>query len=285
MTSTPFRPFRSPFRLFPAVALFLMLSSENAVAQALDVGAESVEKYSKCGCDSGNLSYCNDQAKKFINKIDNWHTRKFWYKDADAWNSDLVEDQLGVGGTDFPYGDNVQILLVSGHGGLDDSSFSGYLCKQSGFDSCNFNTGRAFLGENPGQSNSQQHPGRLRFLILCTCHSVDKTKAPDVWMPVFQRGKDLMYVMGYTGTSVDSETTDEVPEDFARKAAGSKWRLKKAWFWAIEDWWADDTGALISRGSTEAEAIGNRDHMKLDWDPPSTCGWPPLWAAWSWHEG
>jgi hypothetical protein len=267
-----------------ALALLLLFTFQNLAAQTLGVGAESVEKYGRCGCDSGNLQYCNDQAQKFINKIDNWHTRRFWYKDADAWNSDLVEDQLGVGGTDYPYGDDVHVLLISGHGNVGDQTFSGYLCKQPGYDYCSFSTRDAYLGENPGQTYSQ-HPGKLRFLILCTCHSVDKKKAPAVWMPVFWRGKELLYVMGYTGTSVDSETTDEVPEDFARKAAGRKWRLKKAWFWAIEDWWADDTGALISRGSTEAEAIGNRDHMKLDWDPPASCIWPPAWAAWAWHEG
>jgi len=258
---------------------------------ALDAGAESVEKYSSCGCSSGNLSYCNDQASMFMDKIDNWHTRKFWYKDSNAWNGDLVESELGTGGTDYPYGDNVHILLVSGHGGLSGTSvFNGYLCKHSGYNSCNFSTSNTYLGEVAGQSYAAAHTGKLRFLILCTCHSVeigpagDRT-APKVWMPVFGRGKNLMYVMGYTGTSVDGETTDEVGEDFASKAAGSGWTLKQAWFWAIEDWWADDTGAVISRGSSSAEAVNNRDSMKLSWGPPSSTGWPPSWWAISWHEG
>lgn len=33
---------------------------------ALDAGAESVENYSGCGCSSGNLHYCNDQACLFL---------------------------------------------------------------------------------------------------------------------------------------------------------------------------------------------------------------------------
>jgi hypothetical protein len=256
---------------------------------ALDAGAESVEKYSGCGCSSGNLSYCNDQASMFIDKIDNWHTRKFWYKNGNAWNSDLVEDGLGVGGTDYPYGDTVHILFVCGHGGLSGNTYDGYLCKQSGYNFCSYNTNNVYLGETSGQAYSS-HPGKLRFLILSTCHSVeigpegDRT-APKIWMPVFSRGKNLMYVMGYHGTSADGETTDEVGEDFASKAAGSGWKLKKAWFWAIEDWWVDDTGAVISRGSSKAEAIGNRDSMKLDWTPPSSSLWPPTWWALAWHEG
>ncbi|NDY42474.1 hypothetical protein G3N55_06410 [Dissulfurirhabdus thermomarina] len=251
-------------------------------AHALEAGAESVENYSGCGCASGNLSYTNNQAKKFIDKIDNWHTRKFWYKDGNAWNSDLVEDELGVGGTDYLYGDQVHILFVSGHGGVSGTGrYYGYLCKSSNFNHCSYNTSQTYLGEQAGQTYAT-HPGKLRFLILSTCHSVEKDKAPDQWGPVFWRGKNFLYVMGYTGTSADSWTTDEVGEDFARKAAGSGWTLKQAWFWAIEDWWVNDTGAVISRGATQDEAIDHRDHMKLGTAPD---GHDPWWVAWAWHSG
>jgi hypothetical protein len=273
-----------PIRLMVILLLFcaLLFLLSPQPAMALDAGAESVENYSGCGCNTGNLHYCNDQASKFINKIDNWHTRKFWYKDGNAWNSDLIEDELG--GTDYPYGDEVHILLISGHGGLRENTYSGYLCKSGNYNSCSYDTSKVYLGETPEQDNST-HPGKLRFLILCTCHSVDKDKAVDVWYPVFWRGKNLLYVMGYHGTSADCETTDEVPEDFAKKAAGKNWKLKKAWFWAAEDWWVDDTAALISRGSTRDEAINNRDNMKLDWSPPACSSWSPTWFAWAWHEG
>jgi hypothetical protein len=260
--------------LVPAVA-----ASVAPAQSRLTVGAESVENYSGCGCSSGNLSYCNDQARKFINRIDDWHTRKFWYADQNAWNSDLVEDELG--GTDYPYGDEVQLLLVSGHGSLSGGTYYGYLCKSSSFNACSYNTSQTYLGETAGQSYAT-HPGKLRFLILCTCHSVDKVKAPSVWRPVFARGKNLMYVMGYTGTSADSSTTDEVGEDFADKAAGSGWTLKQAWFWAIEDWWVDDTGAVVTAGDTQAEAVSNREKMKLSWAPNVNY---PSWIAWAWHEG
>jgi hypothetical protein len=275
---------RTAYAALTAMLVVLVFALSPQGARALDAGAESVENYSGCGCDSGDLDYCNDQAGMFIDKIDNWHTRKFYYKNSSAWNGDLVEDQLGTGGTDYPYGDTVQILFVCGHGGSNQTTYDGYLCKHSGYTPCSYSTSNVYLGETADQPNSA-HPGTLRFLILSTCDSVNKNKAFDVWMPVFWRGKNLMYVMGYHGDSADGETTDEVGEDFARKAAGSGWKLKKAWFWAIEDWWVDDTGALISRGASRPEAIGNRDAMKLDWPPPSTSLWPPTWGAWAWHEG
>ena len=271
-------------RVFTVALSVLMIVLFAGTAQALSpllVGAESVENYSGCGCSSGNLSYCNDQATMFINRIDNWHTRKYLFTDGSAWNADLVEDQLGIGGVDRFYGDTVHLLLVSGHGSQSTTNYSGFLCKSGGFSACSYNTGQTYFGEQPGQANST-NPGSLRFLILCTCFEVDKTLAPTIWRPVFARGRNFMYVMGYHGLSADSWTTDEVGEDFAQKAAGDGWTLKQAWFWAIEDWWVNDIGAVVTAGDTEAEAIGNRESMKLTWDP--NIGWPS-WIAWAWHEG
>src|SRR5215213_3588396 len=59
-----------------AVALFLLvMTAVPAFAlNPLRVGAESVENYSGCGCTSGNLSYCNDQATMFMDRIDDFHT-------------------------------------------------------------------------------------------------------------------------------------------------------------------------------------------------------------------
>ena len=262
--------------------LVVLCGTPAAAISPLLVGAESVENYSGCGCSSGNLSYTNDQTSMFMNRIDNWHTRRYLYQNSSAWNADVVEDQIGVGGVDHLYGDTVHLLLISGHGSQNATSYSGFLCRSGGFAMCNFNTSQTTLGEQAGQANST-NPGRLRFLILCTCFSVDASSlAATIWRPVFARGRNMMYVMGYHGTSVDSETTDEVPEDFAQKAGGDGWRLKQAWFWAIEDWWADDTGSLVTAGDTESEAVNNRENMRLTWDP--NVSWPS-WMAWSWHEG
>ncbi len=268
-------------RVLPIALAALLLTLPAFATSPLRVGADSVENYSGCGCSSGNLSYCNDQSSKFMNRIDNWHTRVFLFQDSSAWNADLVEDQLGVGGVDRFYGDNVHLMLTSGHGSQSSTTYSGYLCKSSGFNACSYSTSQTYFGEQAGQANST-NPGMLRFLILCTCFGIDKTLAPAIWRPVFARGRNFMYVMGYHGTSADSETTDEVPEDFAQKAGGEGWTLKQAWFWAIEDWWVNDTGAVVTGGDTEAEAVGNREGMKLTWDP--NIGWPS-WIAWAWHEG
>ena len=267
-----------------ASAVFVVLALWAPTGFALGtlrVGASSVENYTGCGCNLlGDLYYTNDQATMFLNRMDDVHTRVFLYQDSLAWNSDFVEDQLG--GTDNWGADDVHFMWMSGHGVLVSSSlWEGHLCKSSSYTACTYNTSKTYLGEVSGQSYSTT-PGMLRFLALSTCDSVDRTNAANVWQPVFRRGRNLMYVMGYHGLSADSENTDEVGHDFADKTLGSAWTLKQEWFWAIEDWMINDTGALISAGDTEAEAISNRDNIRLTSDPNVTT---PAVMAWSWHEG
>lgn len=273
------------------ILLTITISLENA--KALDVGAESVEDYAGCGCafkdgtKEGNLFYANNQAGNFISEIKKWHTKKFWYKDRDAWASDLVEDGIGSGGTDNKYGDNVHILFVSGHGYKSSGVDRGIrLCKTNNYQNCrSYISGRSrnmYLGETSGQSYSS-NPGNLRFLILCACYSVDKDKAASIWGPVFWNGQNLLYVMGYSGDSSDKSSNSNVGKDFANKAAGAGWTLKQAWFWAMTEDGVRDTGALISRGSSRSAAINNRDNMRLSQSPPAT--WPPNYVAWSWYQG
>jgi hypothetical protein len=98
-------------------------------------------------------------------------------------------------------------------------------------------------------------------------------------------------VFGYRGISMDGENTDEVLGDFADEAFGSSSKYKSAWFWAIEDWWTDDTGALIASGTTENNAISRRDNMDKHTTARGTAthdwyawAWHD-WYAWAWHEG
>jgi len=90
-----------------------------------------------------------------------------------------------------------------------------------------------------------------------------------------------MYVMGYSGTSEDSENTDEVGEEFAQYAAGDKKTLKQSWFDAAREAFSSDVPALITHGTSQADANSRRDNMKLSWTPT---GNSPSWVAWSWKD-
>lgn len=266
------------------VALFISLSSTNTLA--ITFGAEYLTSWSGCECSGGSLSYTDNQIKMFRDKMTSLgHSKRFVYSNSNTWASDVTEDR-DFGGKDRFYGDTVDMFAFSGHGSAPNDSnghqnFTAPFCKASGAPSCYFNANNARLGEKTGYYASP-YSGVNKYSMWLTCYSVH-TDPMAQWSQTMQTGHD--YVMGYRGTSADSYTTDEVPRDWAKKAMRNSdpWRFKSAWFWAIEDWWVDDTGALIANGSDESHAINRRNKYKRTWSGPHTDNW--YWYAWAWHEG
>lgn len=253
---------------------------------AISFGAEYLTSWSGCECSGDSLSYTDNQINMFTNKmIALGHTKSFKFGNKNTWSADVTEDK-DFNGIDWLYGDNVTMFAFSGHGGVgSDSSgnqtFTAPFCKAAGTASCNFSAERARLGERTG-IYAEPHNGDLRYSMWLTCFSVH-TDPIGQWAQTMRNGMD--YVMGYRGTSADSLTTDEVPRDWAKKAMRSSdpWRFKKAWFWAIEDWWVNDTGAVLANGSTEEQAITRRNSYRRTWSGPHSDSY--YWYAWSWHKG
>jgi hypothetical protein len=95
------------------------------------------------------------------------------------------------------------------------------------------------------------------------------------------RGNDV--IMGYRGLSADSSTTDEVGEDLAEAAFNDGDSFKAAWFWAIEDWAVDDTGAILFSGVDQAQCENRRENLSASWARRNDT--PFNYFCWSWHEG
>ena len=276
-----------------SVTAVLVFSTSRAVWFA----AESVEDYSGCGCGSSDddLDYCNDQAEGFVSRMDDagWY-RDFWYANGNAWARDFIEDEMSYGGQkgeDCYYADDrVRIMFVSGHGSWQGSGsnsyFVGTLCRAPG-GSCDFHTGHMKLGEGTG-GYANPHSGLLRYMVMHMCYSVQYEVANAQWFrTVGYHVADYHMSLGMTGLCTDSWFLDEVGYDFADKAAHSSWTLKGAWWYAIEDWWHDDTGAVVTWGNSRNNAVGRRDNEKF-WsgsyrmfDDYGTASW---WAA-SKHGG
>lgn len=254
--------------------------------QAIEFGAEYLTTWSGCECSGKSLSYTDNQINMFRNKMESLgHTKRFVYANSNTWAADVTEDR-DFNGLDHLYADDVDMFAFSGHGGApDDNSgnqtFRVPFCKASGAPSCRFDAENARLGESSGYY-STPHTGKSRYSMWLTCYSVHK-RPMEQWAQTMRQGHD--YVMGYRGTSADSLTTDEVPRDWASKAMRSSdpWRFKKAWFWAIEDWWVNDTGAVIANGSTIDNAKNRRNNYRRTWSGPHTSNWYSY--AWSWHGG
>src|SRR6478609_3326056 len=242
---------------------------------------------SNSGCDSGckgnsSLSYTDDQINQLDSALNDYgHTLLHKFSNQNTWSSDLVEDNLG--GQDQLYSDNGFLFAFSGHGGAGTDSggqtFLAPFCKKGTSSSCTMLSPNARLGEQTGPF--ALNPGKIKYLIWATCFSVD-TAPNNQWDQTMRYGTEMIF--GYRGTSADSGATGEVLGDFADAAFGDNDQLRAAWFWAIEDWWVDDTGAMVASGATESEAISRRANLRAS-SPRRAAGAIHTWFAWSWHEG
>jgi hypothetical protein len=276
---------RAVVRLAPVAALEAFLLTASGPALAGGYTLNYMTNFS--GCDSscsGNssLSYTDDQINQLDSALAGYgHTRLHKFSNSNTWASDLVEDALG--GQDNIYSDNGFLFAYSGHGGTGTDgggqTFRAPFCKKGVSSSCVVQSPNARLGEQTGPYAAIA--GQMKYLIWATCFSVD-TAPNNQWDQTMRYGTEMIF--GYRGTSADSWTTDEVLGDFADAAFGDGDKLKAAWFWAIEDWWVDDTGALVASGVDEADAVWRRANMRAS-TPRRAPGTIHTWFAWSWHEG
>lgn len=268
------------------VGLFALAGTSLAPAraEAISYTANYMNSWNGCSCAASPLSYTDDQINLFDSKMASLgHTLAQKYANGAVWAGDLVED-TDFGGQDHLYSDDSVFYAFSGHGDASPNAwgqtFYAPMCFAGANDSCWYDSEESRLGEQ-AYAYAAPNPGLMRYMMWLTCYSVHD--APDQqWGQSFWFGLD--YVMGYRGLSADAWTTDEVPEDFAQEAFANNNTFKSAWFYAVEDWWEDDTGSLIAAGTDSAAAASRRDWLSR-FTPQRTAGEIHTWTAWSWHEG
>ncbi|WNG44034.1 hypothetical protein F0U60_07945 [Archangium minus] len=249
-------------------------------------------------CDSpcsnyGHLNYTDEQINMFDSRMTvHGNTRKHKYSNTSVWASDYIEDQLSfspaysMGGQDYYHTDDSEMVAYAGQGrSFSYTVDSGqllqmHLCKKgTAANGCWINSDYIRFGEQRGEY--ALNPGQARFMLLMVDFSVDE-RPNEQWGQAMYRG--LEYTMGYRGWSSDDARTDEVGGDWADKAMGESWTFKSAWFWAVEDWWLNDVGSLVSVGVNAAEADIRRDNLDKNWAPRSALD-VSNWYSWSYHQG
>jgi hypothetical protein len=261
-----------------------------APASAITYRSAWMNNWSGCECSAGSLSYTDDQISIFNSHMNaKGHSHNGTFGNGDVWASDVGEDR-DYSGEDMYYSDDSVAWAYSGHG--DAPTVSGaqhfqvpFCNKGSGSFSgtCNFDaTAYLRLGEQSPTYFSSPNAGNNRWMILATCLSVH-TAPNEQWWETLAEGTE--YVMGYRGLSADSETTDEVLGDWVDNAyASTVYTFKSSWFSAIEDWWVDDTGSVVSGGTNSTDSNWRRDNYSRNESRRSASTW---WSyySWSWHEG
>jgi len=267
---------------------FLACFAASGRANALLFGGEYMTSWNGCsGYNSlpASLSHTDDQINQWTSAMQaRGFYKDFLFANRDVWTYDMEEDALG--GSDNGYADSVNMFALSSHGGVDVSGgyqrFTTPTCGPSGNPVASSHR-MSFAEKKWGTNvpNANANSGFARWVMLFTCNSVH-TKANEQWQFAFWNGLDA--VLGYRGLSADASTTEEVGADYVDAAWGDGDTLKAAWFWAIEDWWEDDTGSLISGGKTGADASSRRDSLKVTSAPHSTT-YIDYYYAWAYHEG
>jgi len=230
------------------------------MAQAVTFAGEFMTSWSGCSCSGSGLEHTDDQINQWAGTMRSLGHQQLWvYANTEAWACDITED--GLGGCDWPYGDDAGIYAFAGHGynptdANGRMTFTASFCQGgSGGLSCVFDSKNARWGERAGGYETP-HPGNMRWALMLTCRSVD-SDPPNQWNEVFEYGFD--YIMGYRGDSCDSWTTEEVPSDWANSAFGEAKNFSAAWFTAVEDWWCGDTGGVAASGISPEAARARRD--------------------------
>jgi len=270
------------------LALGLLLAT--APAGAITYRSAYLTSWSGCECAEPGLSYTDDQINYFNSRMSaKGHTSLGTYANQDAWATDTTEDRA-FNGSDNSYSDDAVAWAFSGHGAAyTDASgqqrFSAPMCFKGNAEyagDCNWKSVDTRLGEQAGTYYAWPNPGNNRYLVLATCFSVH-TSPHQQWSPTMNRGTE--FVMGYRGLSADSETTDEVLGDWVNNAyAGTVYTFKSSWFNAITDWWINDTGAVVSGGTSSSNAAWSRDnYSRSTARRRATDSW--TYYAWSWFEG
>ena len=271
--------------------------------QTATYGLSYIDNFSSCpsSCQENTLNYADDQINQLDSELNSdGLTKSFKYARGSVQSTDIIEDHYS--GYDHHYGDQVDLYAITTHGGIFTNNNGQsvyvasycsaqntvYMSNISGdSNNCLAVSNKMFFGEqtNSWSNTFTTNPGKLRWLILSTCHSMDNP--PSIWGGRFSYGLD--YHMGYQGTMLLGETTDECLADFAHNAFGGTSKFKTVWFTANDDWWIDNTAGVFSCGNcsetTQNDANNWRDNYRKTWSRRQILSSCSYHCAYSTHEG
>jgi hypothetical protein len=206
---------------------------------------------------------------------DHGHTRAFYWANEDCYELDLRD--VGMGGLDDDWSDDVDLFFISTHGGND--------------------AGISRLLYNAPQDNWRTYASQWRlgndnieWLMMYACTTVNLDHVVALW----DAFRGMHQICGAWDSMWDGWTTDECGEDVAQNLVDG-YTVADAWIDGVSDWWVDNHPVVVSAETMATYNGGNfnwpqttlyRDHL---WGHGSTVAdiTPAVkgWLSWSWAEG
>lgn len=232
------------------------------------IGAEWINSWHNDSCKQNNLSYRDDHAKGFCNKMKvKGHTQKFCWGNDNAWERDFRHPTYG--GDSLNWLDNVNFCFYSDHGGNWSNVMHIAFSKKK--DYC--------LGASNKWKLGVKH---LKWFVLDCCQcvlNVNSSHITSVWFPP---AKGVHMIFGFIGNGTDGWWTRNVGNDFGYDAARGR-KLANAWLDAAYSWWANDDAIAIAFGDSQSEAINRRENETVNWVNYNYSG-SPSWMAWKYRR-
>jgi hypothetical protein len=230
------------------------------------VGAEWINTFHNDACKQNNLSYRDDHAVGFCNKMkDRGHVLAFCWGEDNAWERDFRHPAYG--GDSLNWIDNVHFCFYSDHGGNWSNTMHIAFAKAK--DNCLGSSGDWRLGVK-----------MLKWLVLDCCQCVLNTSSDHITAVWFPPAYGVHMIFGFIGNGTDGWWTRNVGNDFGQAAARGD-RLANAWLDAAYSFWAGDDAIAIAYGATQAEAINRRENETINWRDMSVTA--PNWMAWKYR--
>jgi hypothetical protein len=231
------------------------------------VGVEWINDFHDDRCVQDDLSYCDDQAVGFYNKMgDRGHERVFNWGNDNAWETDFRSSAFG--GDSLNWSDNVHFCMVIDHGGNDNDVLS--LCFSSEHDQCSAASTQMRLGRR-----------NLKWFATLGCDAVMNTNGDHIGAVWFPPMDGVHIVCGYIGTSADSWWTRDLGEDFADDICDGD-TIAGSWVSRAYSWWTGDDSIAIAGGETEEDAINRRENETLNWRDANIA--VTNWIAWKYRQ-
>ncbi len=231
------------------------------------VGAEWVNSFHSNYCTQNNLSYRDDHAVGFYNKMGaHGHVKVFCWGNDDAWETDFSHPTHG--GDSLNWTDNVHFMFYSDHGGNWSNTMHIAFSSQHRY--CLSPSTEWHLGSK-----------MLKWFVMDCCQMVLNRTAAHIGAVWFGPMKGVHLIFGFIGNGTDSWWNDDLGSDFGEDAATGS-RLASSWVNHAYSWWLDDDSIAIAAGATEAEAINRRENETVNWRDYNVSS--TNWLAWKYRE-
>lgn len=231
------------------------------------VGAEWINSFHNDACKQNNLSYRDDHAKDFCNKMENkGHTKVFCYGNDNAWERDFRHPDFG--GNSLNYLDNVHFCFYSDHGGNWSNTM--HISFSRAVDECIGSSQEWKLGVK-----------MLKWFVLDCCQCVLNTTKSHISAVWFPPARGVHMIFGFIGNGSDGWWTRNVGDEFGEDAASGK-NLGNAWLDAAYSFWVNTDAIAIAFGATENEAKNRRDNETINWrdyDVTRATWWAAKWRT------